>query len=114
MAYWTLFGASNQLLAALTLLGVTVWLRRSGRPCWFALWPMLFVLTTTVWALGHIAWGDLAAARTVDGALVLSKVVNGVVSLVLLGLAGLLVVEAARAVRSARPPAAAPAPAPAA
>lgn len=104
MAYWTLFGASNQLLAALTLLGVTVWLRRTGRPCWFALGPTLFVLTTTVWALGHIAWSDLATARAVDGALVLSKVVNGAVALVLLGLAALLVVEALRAVLGANPP----------
>lgn len=104
MAYWTLFGASNQLLAALTLLGVTVWLRRTGRPFWFALGPTLFVLTTTVWALGHIAWSDLSAARAADGALVLTKVVNGAVAVVLLGLAALLVVEALRAVLSAGPP----------
>ena len=30
--YWTLFGASNQLLAALSLLVVTVWLARTRRP----------------------------------------------------------------------------------
>ena len=29
--FWYLFGASNQLLAALTLLGVTVWLWRTRR-----------------------------------------------------------------------------------
>ena len=29
--FWTLFGASNQLLAALTLLSVTMWLKESGR-----------------------------------------------------------------------------------
>ena len=28
--FWTLFGTSNQLLAALTLLAVTVWLERQG------------------------------------------------------------------------------------
>ena len=28
--FWTLFGTSNQLLAALTLLGVTVWLKQTG------------------------------------------------------------------------------------
>jgi carbon starvation protein len=32
--FWGLFGASNQLLAALTLLGVTVWLWRTRRVMW--------------------------------------------------------------------------------
>ena len=32
--FWSLFGASNQLLAALTLLGVTVWLWRTRRAWW--------------------------------------------------------------------------------
>ena len=32
--FWNLFGASNQLLAALTLLGVTVWLWRTRRARW--------------------------------------------------------------------------------
>ena len=31
-AFWALFGASNQLLAALTLLGVTVWLVKAKQP----------------------------------------------------------------------------------
>jgi len=49
--FWTLFGTSNQLLAGLTLLGVSVWLRRTGRPCWFTILPMLFMMTITVWSL---------------------------------------------------------------
>jgi hypothetical protein len=49
--FWTLFGASNQLLAALTLITLTVWLRRTGRPFLFVFIPMLFVLVITLWAL---------------------------------------------------------------
>jgi len=30
--FWTLFGTSNQLLAALTLVTITVWLKRTNRP----------------------------------------------------------------------------------
>ena len=30
--FWLIFGTSNQLLAALTLVGVSVWLWRTGRP----------------------------------------------------------------------------------
>lgn len=51
LTYWTLFGASNQLLAALTLLAISVWLKKSGRPFWFTIIPMLFVMTITIWAL---------------------------------------------------------------
>jgi carbon starvation protein len=47
---WQLFGASNQLMAALSLLIVTVWLRSEQRNPSFALWPMLFMYITTVFA----------------------------------------------------------------
>jgi len=51
LKYWTLFGTSNQLLAALTLLAITRWLMRTGRNYWITLVPMLFILTVTLWAL---------------------------------------------------------------
>ncbi len=51
MTFWVLFGTSNQLLAALTLIGVSVWLWRTGRPVWFALAPAIFMLGTTCTAL---------------------------------------------------------------
>ncbi|HET6344760.1 MAG TPA: carbon starvation CstA family protein, partial [Myxococcota bacterium] len=41
--FWTLFGASNQLLAALTLLSITVWLHQARRRIAFTLYPMIFV-----------------------------------------------------------------------
>jgi carbon starvation protein len=64
--FWTLFGASNQLLAALTLLVLTVWLKRQGRPYLFTLLPMLFVAVITFWALATLALGNLGAARGLD------------------------------------------------
>ena len=45
---WQLFGAANQLMAALSLLIVTVWLRQQKRNPAFALWPMLFMYVTTL------------------------------------------------------------------
>lgn len=50
-AFWAIFGSSNQLLAALTLLGVTVWLARKGFPYWITLWPTLFMMVMTLWSL---------------------------------------------------------------
>ncbi|HVP07852.1 MAG TPA: carbon starvation CstA family protein, partial [Candidatus Acidoferrum sp.] len=48
---WPLFGASNQLLAALTLIAVTVWLHRMGKRTWFTLLPAIAMMITTIAAL---------------------------------------------------------------
>ncbi len=48
---WQLFGASNQLLAALALLVVSLYLRSLGRPTLYTLLPMGFMLTATLTAL---------------------------------------------------------------
>jgi carbon starvation protein len=45
---WQLFGASNQLMAALSLLIVTVWLKSRRRNPAYAMWPMLFMYVTTM------------------------------------------------------------------
>ncbi|HYL22707.1 MAG TPA: carbon starvation CstA family protein [Gemmatimonadales bacterium] len=45
---WQLFGASNQLMAALSLLIVTLWLRSNGRNPSYALYPMIFMYVTTM------------------------------------------------------------------
>jgi len=45
---WQLFGAANQLMAALSLLIVTVWLREQKKNPSFALWPTLFMYVTTL------------------------------------------------------------------
>jgi carbon starvation protein len=49
--FWNIFGSSNQLLAALTLLGVTVWLARKGMAYWIALGPTVFMMVMTLWSL---------------------------------------------------------------
>jgi carbon starvation protein len=51
LTFWTIFGTSNQLLAALTLVGVSVWLWRTGRPVWFTLLPAAFMVASTSTAL---------------------------------------------------------------
>jgi len=48
---WQLFGASNQLLAALSLLVVSLYLRSLGRPTLYTLLPMGFMLAATLTAL---------------------------------------------------------------
>lgn len=90
MRFWTLFGTANQLLAALTLLGIAVWLRREGRRTWFVIAPMLFLVAVTVSSLvTQIAKGtDLVLRAT---------------AIALLLLTALLVHDAVRAVRRGLP-----------
>jgi carbon starvation protein len=48
---WPLFGTTNQLLAGLTLLVLSVFLLRKGRRTLFTLVPFTFLIVMTVWAL---------------------------------------------------------------
>ncbi|PWV71470.1 carbon starvation protein A [Halomonas sp. A11-A] len=48
---WPLFGTTNQLLAGLTLLVITVMLVRLRRPMWYTLAPLCFLLVMTIAAL---------------------------------------------------------------
>jgi carbon starvation protein len=48
---WPIFGAANQLLAAMGLITVTVWLMLKGKKYFFAIAPALFMLATTLTSL---------------------------------------------------------------
>jgi len=65
LSLWPMFGAVNQLLAALALLLITIYLRRRGT--WgylLTLGPCLFMLVLTVWAMVSKEIGFVAAPVT--------------------------------------------------
>jgi carbon starvation protein len=95
--FWTLFGASNQLLAALTLLSITVWLHQARKRIAFTLLPMLFVLTITLWALGKLTLSNLQASHGLD-----IELLNGVAALLLIVLALYLAITALLKLRRER------------
>jgi carbon starvation protein len=104
--FWVLFGTSNQLLAALSLLGISVWLRRSGRPSLFVALPMGLVMLVTV---SSLVLQVLSALRALlAGARLDASTLNGAVSLLLLALALVLAREAAKTLRGRAPSPAAP------
>jgi carbon starvation protein len=45
--FWTVFGTSNQLLAALTLMMLSLWLAQMKKAWWVAAIPMLFMMLAT-------------------------------------------------------------------
>ncbi|MGM0575764.1 MAG: carbon starvation CstA family protein [Myxococcota bacterium] len=51
VALWSLFGTTNQLLAGLALLAVTLYLLQRGRPWYYTGIPMVFLLGTTLKAM---------------------------------------------------------------
>ncbi len=53
---WPIFGSANQLLAALALLTIAVWLIRKNIPATFVMIPMFFMFTVTLASLGLFAW----------------------------------------------------------
>lgn len=76
---WPVFGAANQLIAALTLLVVGIYLVGVTRPSVYAIVPGIFVLVTTIAALLYQTWGFLLGKSP--------NLVLGVICLLLVGLA---------------------------
>ena len=91
-AIWPIFGASNQLVAALALLTIGVWvgkaLKKDNR---FVMYPMWFMLVTTVAALGFLIKDNLAYEHP--------NYILVVPSIVLLVLAILMVFESLKALK---------------
>ena len=101
---WPLFGAANQLLAALALLAVACWLQNLARCNGMFLLPMLFMLLVTLSALvlGIVAQGRALLAGT-GGAVAALQLV---IAVLLLALSLVLVHEGWQALRRKGRPAA--------
>ncbi len=97
LALWTLFGTTNQLLAGLTLTLVSLWLRRRGSPSWPTAVPAVFMMGSTLYAMGSNLLAFAPGGAREDPLLL---VVGGVLFLMALW----LLVEAFLAIRrSPRP-----------
>src|SRR5512143_385096 len=87
---WQMFGASNQLMAALSLLVVTVWLKSEKRNPAFALWPTIFMYVTTVAATLVTAYNLYATIAVKPG----MSSISVIGAWAMIGVAILLVVAA--------------------
>ncbi len=83
-AIWPVFGASNQLVAALSLIVVTSYLASVKQPRKAVLYPALFMLVTTVVALLYQGIGYMSSG----------SYLLGVISLILVALACVIVSDA--------------------
>jgi len=96
---WPMFGATNQLLGGLAFLVILFWLKRGGKPTWFLVPPLVFMLAMPAWAMVHQLPGWFAA-DTKNWMLI-------VIALATLALEAWMVGEAVSLLRSGRAKAAA-------
>ncbi len=83
---WVLFGGANQLMAALALLLVTLWLMSKGKNYLWTLIPFLFMFVTTIAALLITAYNTLKQVFTTPGLaidLVIGNILAGLIAIYL-------------------------------
>lgn len=68
---WPLFGTSNQLLAGISLLLVTIWLKKKGRSIIYTVVPMIFLLIMTLWAMTKQVLFDWSGYGETEGNMLL-------------------------------------------
>ena len=89
---WQLFGASNQLMAALSLLIVSLWLKSTGRNPRYAFWPMLFMYVTTMAAIIVTAYNLYASI--LSNPKIAAQPINSIGAIAMILLSALLFVAA--------------------
>jgi carbon starvation protein len=99
LTIWSAFGASNQLMAGLALLLISLWLKEAGKKNSWALIPAVFMIVTTLAALLYLAYTSFAKLATPDitTQATIASVLVGVIAVVLILAAALLIVDGIKA-----------------
>lgn len=69
LAIWPIFGTANQLLAAMALLAIAVWLKNSKLDCRMVVYPMCFMFVVTFTALAQLIYTYFAMGNYFVGAM---------------------------------------------
>jgi len=91
---WPIFGTSNQLLASLTLLAISVWMKKSGKNALIAIIPAIFMLIMTLWSL---ILQIIPFINTFGQVVSPDIIISGIFGIVLLVLSIWLVIESVKA-----------------
>ncbi len=104
LTIWTAFGASNQLMAGLALLLVSLWLMSEGKRHSWALYPAIFMIVTTLAALLWVAYTNLLVklpqATTAQASI--ASAIIGIICLVLVVAAVILILDGWQAIQRSR------------
>ena len=102
LTIWVAFGASNQLMAGLALLLISLWLMSEGKRHAWAFYPSIFMIVTTLAALlyvGYTNFRKLPAATTAQASI--ASALIGIICLVLIVAAAFLIVDGWQAIQRA-------------
>jgi len=100
---WPIFGTSNQLLASLILLAISVWLIKCGKKPVYTIIPMLFMMIMTIWSLVTMVNPFIGSfPGIVHGRVSTDILISGMCGIVLLVLSLILLYEAAKAIVTTR------------
>lgn len=89
LTIWPVFGSANQLLAAIALLALTVWISKMKLNFIFTFIPMIFMFSVTLTALGTLIYINIIAVN----------ISLAVISVLLFSLAITLAVQASKVLR---------------
>lgn len=90
---WPVFGAANQLVAALVFIILTAYLYSKNKPIRYTLWATVFMLAMTIFALGLMIWKYFVTAP---------NYLLGVISLVFVVLAVMMIIEGIKKMRAVK------------
>ncbi len=79
---WPIFGASNQLLAGLSLLALSAWLAKSGKKNWMTVVPMIFMFTVTLTALVLLTKSFFLGGKTLLGVMAAALFVLAIILII--------------------------------
>jgi carbon starvation protein len=104
LTIWLAFGASNQLMAGLALLLISLWLMSEGRRHNWALYPAVFMIITTIAALLWVAYSNLLVSlpKAATAQAALAAILVGAICLVLVVAALILIADGWQAIQRAR------------
>lgn len=106
---WPIFGTANQLLAAIALLAVSVWLSKKQKKNHFLRYPMIFMFIITLSALMMLIYTKFAEIfrllgnrSDVSGADLAGSFILAVIAVMLLIVSIILVIEANQSLKRAK------------
>jgi carbon starvation protein len=102
---WILFGGANQLMAALALLLISLWLMSQGKNYLWAFVPFIFMFITTIAALAKTAYDTIDRALNVEGLSTTARFgswLSGVIAIILIIAALVLAYDSLQAIQKYR------------